>query len=225
VHGDDFLAAGSASSLSRFERTLLTTFEGKVKGRLQKPGDELRILNRIARRTEDGYEWEADQRHAEMIVASAGLDGESRPLTNPGRKLAGKEIDDEPELLNAEAASEYRARAARANFLASDRPDIAFAVKELCRGMSAPTARDREALKRLARYLLGKPRVVFQYARQCARRVHGQRLGRLREDKKIDDRRGADARASRLEDVEPYPGHDCSLQRGGRADRGREGRR
>jgi hypothetical protein len=168
VHGDDFLATGSASSLSWFERTLLTTFEGKVKGRLQKPGDELRILNRIARRTEDGYEWEADQRHAEMIVASAGLDGESRPLTNPGRKLAGKELEVEPELLGAEAASEYRARAARANFLASDRPDIAFAVKELCRGMSAPTVRDQEALKRLARYLLGKPRVVFHYAWQCA---------------------------------------------------------
>ena len=168
VHGDDFLATGSASSLSWFERTLLTTFEGKVKGRLQKPGDELRILNRIARRTEDGYEWEADQRHAEMIVASAGLDGESRPLTNPGRKLAGKELEVEPELLGAEAASEYRARAARANFLASDRPDIAFAVKELCRGMSAPTVRDQEALKRLARYLLGKPRVVFHYAWQRA---------------------------------------------------------
>ncbi len=60
------------------------------------------------------------------------------------------------------------ARAARANFLASDRPDIAFAVKELCRGMSAPTARDPEALKRLARYLLGKPRVVFHYAWQRA---------------------------------------------------------
>jgi hypothetical protein len=168
VHGDDFLATGSASSLAWFERALLTKFEGKVKGRLQKPGDELRILNRIARRTADGYEWEADQRHAEMIVASAGLDDDSRPLTNPGRKLVGKEIDDEPELLEAGAASDYRARAARANFLASDRPDIAFAVKELCRGMSAPTARDLEALKRLARYLLGKPRVVFHYAWQRA---------------------------------------------------------
>jgi hypothetical protein len=167
VHGDDFLATGSAASLTWFEHTLLTTFEGKVKGRLQKPGDELRILNRIARRTENGYEWEADQRHAELIIASAGLDSESKPLSNPGRKLAGKELD-EPDLLGAEAASEYRARAARANFLASDRPDVAFAVKELCRGMSAPTVRDQDALKRLARYLLGRPRVVFHYAWQQA---------------------------------------------------------
>jgi hypothetical protein len=34
--------------------------------------------------------------------------------------------------------------------------------------MSAPTVRDQEALKRLARYLLGKPRVVFHYAWQRA---------------------------------------------------------
>ena len=168
VHGDDVLATGSANSSSWFERSLLTTSEGKVKGRLQKPGDELRILNRIARRTADGYEWEADQRHAEMIVASAGLDGDSRSLTTPGRKLVGKELELEPELLDSAAASEYRARAARANFLASDRPDIAFAVKELCRGMSAPTAHDQDALKRLARYLLGRPRVVFHYAWQRA---------------------------------------------------------
>ena len=101
-------------------------------------------------------------------MASAGLDGDSRSLTTPGRKLVGKELELEPELLDSAAASEYRARAARANFLASDRPDIAFAVKELCRGMSAPTAHDQDALKRLARYLLGRPRVVFHYAWQRA---------------------------------------------------------
>ena len=50
---------------------------------------------------------------------------------------------------------------ARANLLASDRPDIAFAVKELCRAMSSPTTRDSDALKRLARYLLGRPRVIM----------------------------------------------------------------
>ena len=60
VHGDDFLATGSASSLSWFELTLLTTFEGMVMGRLQNPDDEFRILIRIAPPTTDGYVWEAD---------------------------------------------------------------------------------------------------------------------------------------------------------------------
>ena len=166
VHGDDFFATGLPNDLSWFEKTLLKAFEGKVKGRLQRPGDELRILNRVARRTADGYEWEADQRHAELRIASADLNQDSRPLSNPGRKLTSKECDQEPEPLSAQAASEFRARAARANFLASDRPDIAFAVKELCRGMSTPAAHDAEALKRLSRYLLGRPRLILHFGWQ-----------------------------------------------------------
>ena len=49
---------------------------------------------------------------------------------------------------------------ARANYLSPDRPDIAFVVKELARAMSSPTRGDWERLKRLARYLKGRPRVV-----------------------------------------------------------------
>ena len=52
---------------------------------------------------------------------------------------------------------------ARANFLASDRPDIAFAVQELCRAMSSPTTRDSDALKRLVRSLLGRPRLIMHF--------------------------------------------------------------
>ncbi len=56
---------------------------------------------------------------------------------------------------------------ARANFLSADRPDISFAVKELCRAMSKPTQLDWDALKRLGRYLLGKPRLVWYYGWQA----------------------------------------------------------
>ncbi len=56
----------------------------------------------------------------------------------------------------------------RANFLAQDRPDIAFAVKELCWNMSRPTSRDTDALKRLARCLLGKPHVTVHFGWQAA---------------------------------------------------------
>ncbi|CAE8604343.1 unnamed protein product [Polarella glacialis] len=147
VHGDDFFATGAPDDLDWFEKALLKTFEGKVKGRLTQADDELRILNRIVRRTDAGYEWEADQRHAEMLIKSAGLDHESRPLSAPGRKLTSKELEVEPELLGDWEATSFRAMAARANFLASDRPDTAFAVKELsrdvgpddtgCRGLEA----------------------------------------------------------------------------------------
>ena len=49
----------------------------------------------------------------------------------------------------------FRATAARANYLALDRPEVAFAAKELCRRMCEPRRRDKAALQRLCRYLSG----------------------------------------------------------------------
>jgi hypothetical protein len=60
-------------------------------------------------------------------------------------------------------ASLFRSFAARANYLAMDRPDLSQATKELCRRMSAPKAADLQALGRVARYLVGAARVVYEY--------------------------------------------------------------
>ena len=55
----------------------------------------------------------------------------------------------------------FRALAARANYLAADRIDVLYAAKEVCRFMSRPTNIAIGALKRLARYLRSRPRMVF----------------------------------------------------------------
>ena len=47
-----------------------------------------------------------------------------------------------------------------------DRPDIQFATKEICRGMANPTRGDKKKLKRLARYLIGRPRLVSKFRYQ-----------------------------------------------------------
>ena len=57
----------------------------------------------------------------------------------------------------------YRGMTARMNYLSSDRADIAYAIKELARSMSAPTKGCWERLKRLGRYLVGKPRAVVNF--------------------------------------------------------------
>ena len=86
--------------------------------------------------TEEGIRYEADQRHAEIIVEGVGLDGSnSRAVNTPGRK--GSENIEEK--LGDRQASAYRGFVARANYLAQDRSDIQYAVKELSRTMSAPT--------------------------------------------------------------------------------------
>ena len=68
-------------------------------------------------------------------------------------------------------ASLFRAIPARCNYLASDRPDILYPVKELCREMSAPTQRSWNRLKRVGRFLKHRPRLVWKFNWQAETEV------------------------------------------------------
>ena len=132
---------------------------------------EARFLNRIVRATDDGWEYECDQRHVEIILEQLELK-DAKPLGTPGVEdgtSTGEEADEQP--LQGEMASLYRASSARANYVAQDRSDIQYAVKELCRRMSAPTVGDLKKLKRLGRYLVGKPRAVALFPWQAGMSV------------------------------------------------------
>ena len=65
--------------------------------------------------------------------------------------------------LSPEEATMYRALSARANYLAQDRLDISFSSKELCRMFAIPTHASYAKLKRLVRYLVGVPRLVYVF--------------------------------------------------------------
>jgi len=87
--------------------------------------------------------------------------------TLPGREEEEQKGDDR--VLDAAESGLFRGAAARANYLALDRLDIAFSAKELCRRMSVPRASDFVALRRLAQYLAGTPRAVqkLPWQRRC----------------------------------------------------------
>ena len=84
-----------------------------------------------------------------------GLEGYSNGVVTPGEKEEGDWEDKE---MSAEDAQIYRGLVARANYLAQDRTDISFAVKELCRNMASPKEHNWRTLKRLARYWVDKRR-------------------------------------------------------------------
>jgi hypothetical protein len=65
--------------------------------------------------------------------------------------------------LSVQQAKVYRSLAATVNFLASDRPDLQFAAGVLGRTMARPTTRSWSNLKKVGRYLLTHPRVVYKY--------------------------------------------------------------
>jgi hypothetical protein len=165
VHGDDFVLTGRAEALDEVKARMHERFLLKELGRLgggQGELKELRVLNRVIRWTPTGLKYEADPRHAEIVVR--GVAGAERSLSAPG--TSSKDFEATPgedQDLPERVARLFRSFAARANYLAMDRPDISQATKELCRRMSAPRSADLRALARVARYLAGAGRVVYEY--------------------------------------------------------------
>ena len=121
--------------------------------------------------TPRGLEYEADPRQHEKLLRDLKLDGEGvKAASSPGVKPTREQADaDGP--LGRDKATPYRAVAARANYLSSDRPDIQFAAKECCRWMAAPTELGLNGLKRVGRYVAAHKRLVFLYPWQQASRT------------------------------------------------------
>ena len=163
IHGDDFTLFGRRDELDWFRTEMLKTFAIKVKARIG-PGDTseqaTRILNRIVEYSDNVLMYEADQRHAEIVIEGMRLTEESKTVVTPG--MNGPTQPGKTTLSD----SQYRMLAARCNYLSQDRPDIQYATKEVCRKMSAPDEAAWGKLKRIARYLKGEKRVCYQYCRQ-----------------------------------------------------------
>jgi hypothetical protein len=169
VHGDDFVSSADRAAAKWFEGELAKRFEIKtqVVGTGTGEAREGRILNRVIRVTEEGWEYEADQRHADLIVKAMGMQ-EANGVKTPGEDERAWEEEENNLPLHPREVTNFRAIAARANYLALDRADIQYAAKEICRGMSAPTAGHLKKLRRLARYLVSVPRVVWEFHWQGA---------------------------------------------------------
>ena len=174
VHGDDFVTVGNRRDAHWFRDKLCQRFEIKTHmlGNGPREESEQRILGRIVRVTESGWEYEADPRHAELLIKALRLES-ANGVRSPGEESRPWEEEENGVPLQGSAATEFRALAARANYLAQDRADIQYAAKECCRGMAAPTRGHLKAMRRLVRYLIAFPRVVwsfvFQHRQDCLR--------------------------------------------------------
>ena len=74
-------------------------------------------------------------------------------------QMAGDDDNDSQALAGGDI-TKYRALVARISYLSQDQPDLKFASMRVRCAMSSPFARDMEKVKRIGRYLAGKPRAV-----------------------------------------------------------------
>ena len=167
VHGDDFTSLAVEEQLIWLRDSLEQVFLIKDRGILGPEKHnlkEIRWLNRVIAWEPSCIRFEADQRHSEILMSEFELNnakGVGSPGTTENKYVEGQEDLEEP--LATYLVTKYRAAAARCNFLGLDRPDVQFSAKEVCRGISKPTQGNLIRLKRLVRYLIKYPRVVFEY--------------------------------------------------------------
>ena len=164
VHGADFTIVGPEDSLVWLNKELAHRYE--IKSSYLGPDawmeQEIRVLNRTIRWTPEGIEYEPDQRHAEIVIDQLNLTS-AKPVATPGANDQDDDDRDKFPLLPPAEATHYRALAACVNYLAMDRVDIQFVAKEISKYMSQPRTTDHNKMKRLGRYLLGKPRYIQHY--------------------------------------------------------------
>lgn len=119
------------------------------------------ILNRMPTWAPGGVELEADAWHSELLAALVGQQGArvTTPITQASVEDFVQAERDSP-LLEGSAVWAFKSLTMRAAYLAQDRPDLAYCVRELAKGMANPKEVHQVALKRLARYVRHRPRMV-----------------------------------------------------------------
>ena len=122
----------------------------------------------FARRRPNGsIEWEADPRHAQILLSQLDLEkSPSKGQATPGVKVAPGEEWTLEAPLESPHKEVFRSINMRAAYLAQDRPELLFSSKECARVMHLPTQAGWNGLKRMGRFLKAYPRVVTCYEKQ-----------------------------------------------------------
>ena len=122
------------------------------------PNARRRILERALR---NGAAWEVPT--VEYLAKVAGKKKFTKQRLGSKAAKHAERMECGGEDLDGDASTMYRALSARLLYLSMDRPEIAYAAKELCRHFAHPTKTGVEALKRAVRFLLGLPRLVWHF--------------------------------------------------------------
>ena len=116
-------------------------------------GSETKFLGKLLIKTERGFQVKPLAKLFDSLLSSAGM-GNCAPVHTPGVRSESRVPNEEPKLGPAEH-KQYRTIVGKLMFLASERPDIQFCVKECARGVQSPSARNMQRAKRICRYIMG----------------------------------------------------------------------
>ena len=151
VYVDDLMFVGERRDIDEVMQDLKKVLLIRQTGELSE-GKTVSFLGRQIRRTSDSMELFMSPDYIDRMLDSYGMT-KSKPAQTPGGDSLRKLLDNE--LLNSQEHKLYRRLVGQLLWLAALRVDIMYAVKELSRGLVAPTEVHKIKLKTLLRYLSG----------------------------------------------------------------------
>ena len=115
-----------------------------------------------------GIELEGDDKHVHGVIEEWRMQECSAVSTPYVKPPASMLTTEGRKPLAPKDATLFRRAAARINYVALDRPDLSFASRVAAGKMSNPLEGDDMLIKRVIRYLKGRPRVAIVYQFQEA---------------------------------------------------------
>ena len=150
VHVDDVIATGHRHQLKWLETCMRHVYEHKTRHIGPDDDDTGVYLGRTIKWTDAGIEWHSNPEHVMKVVREMGL-SDANPVSLPMTSaIVQAETGDK---MQPNEASNFRSLAARLNFAAQDRPDLALASTVAASRMSSPCVGDDNVLKRIGRYI------------------------------------------------------------------------
>ena len=122
---------------------------------------EIEILGRNLTWTEEGVEYEGSDKHRRALLEGLGLKEESKAVNSAAVKPEETGQEEDTDVLDASEAKRFRSLAATLNYMSSDRSDVQYAAKEVCKKMASPTQGSWKRLKKAGRYLTGVEKVTW----------------------------------------------------------------
>ena len=152
LHGDDVLLAGPRSLVDAVRKSPRKRFETRKQMMGAGPTDasEFVTLNRRVPWTEEGIRTSPDPGHVKEIIEELGWEG-AKPADTP---MIVSQSGPCPGPARGHTVVEARGQS---NYLALDRPDIRYAASIVGSHASSPKDTDLVKLKRVERFLIGRP--------------------------------------------------------------------
>ena len=136
-------------------REIMTDVVSEVimKWELHEPGSTFSHLKKVRTLSTDGRMFiQPDPKHIGTAIKLLGLES-SKPAPTPG--VSGGSSASEGNPLREDEAKIYRSCTGLLMYVAPERPDAQYCIRELTKALKDPTTKDMQALVRVVRYLSG----------------------------------------------------------------------